>query len=1340
MEQTKKEYITDTGDKRGLLTTNLDSVEGYPVSVSTSKNLRELFSGATESNRLFLESVYNSSGYFEYDSCQNFATLLQSDGSHGTEVVQVKDEQGNTTYKTVDKFTVYNELGTTDATDTSTTKHGLFLPYNKINIGNKSTKTNQYTVHAKHNDTSVGMLDPDNPRYGETLYSVGGANDTDYYFGMEMDAEFVQTPSGLDTWGHDVIFEFTGDDDFWLYVDGELVLDLGGIHSALEGKVNFRTGEVNVDDSTGSKAKISTIYENIFKSHNTSPSSTTLDNYKNILFKGDPDESTLTLKEIFVANFLARNPSLLDASAEDRTAEVKTFLSKRFQPDVTNTMTYGYEDVFTDYSPHKMRIFYMERGAGSSNLHMRFNLSAVTPGNVILKKELEGDENVIKNLDLSLLQYPFRIEYKATEDGDYTDLTDTTHVVPEDDTSPLIEVVYQGTTEKVKFAKSYTLPENGIYEPPTYNNVFFINPTKAVEIKFPDNAIYYRITECAVNTDIYSVTSADGSALTDTTKEVYMEGSVRDFSYDDQVSIQPNAAFINKINSDVVKPLNIMKRLYDSNGELITADDDQTLFQYRLSVANYTPDPNDPDILNEEFILVNTRLYYVHDSDGYLCIWNPDKAGNIKFERAVYNGENYKDFNTFENAIKAINEDETLTQEEKAAQIAPYQTKIEELRELVGFYTSINGSISNSPTGYTVEVPGFIPGTKFKVEERATEIPVGYALKEYRAATDQSVFDDDSVLGESTYIIEEGKNGEAIENIGTVKLGALPPSMFVVNKRGSGISVSKSWSDASLVQYHGDIYTAVYLRKVEGDPSSDELVKGTIRQWNAKDGTDSTYLNYFFDNLGGYTLKDYIVKEIKLKYIPTDIDPYDGAVKDFDYDDVDHYDDKIEVVNEISVNATLPKTNETDSEVTESHDYLISYTTGKTSTINGGGEVRTGDIITNTRKGGVVIRLFKWDSDIPLANGKFVVTQGGNVVGEFASGSNGLVVALYGLEEGKTYVITETAPPNSFEGMAATVQFKVNELGEIFQFTDNNEPINSWAKHTPDNANFIEYIDIYNKPFTINVKKTDGSGNSLAGAIFQLFKQVTAIGAVAISPNPVLGFEELVTDGSGNINLSSPNGERTLGPGTYYLKEKEAPIGFENIMNGLHEYFTFTISNIGKISTEWDVNDDSVYKFEVSDEGNQHTITVKNPQKENTIAVNVSKIVNGNLGNKVKNFKFTLKYLTPDKADEEENWVSKSFYLKHGETVPFAFEAGTKIKLYEDNEDYVAEYKLNDAVYEAGTEITITGDSSYSFVVTNTRSTILPTGIAENVRTVVYTGITMLICIIALFIRKRKYQ
>ena len=96
-----------------------------------------------------------------------------------------------------------------------------------------------------YNETSVTAqeLSDLEPRKGEKLYLIP-QNQADYFFGMELSASFTQTPSGLDAWGHDIIFEFSGDDDFWLYVDGELVIDLGGIHSAVGGKVNFRTGVV----------------------------------------------------------------------------------------------------------------------------------------------------------------------------------------------------------------------------------------------------------------------------------------------------------------------------------------------------------------------------------------------------------------------------------------------------------------------------------------------------------------------------------------------------------------------------------------------------------------------------------------------------------------------------------------------------------------------------------------------------------------------------------------------------------------------------------------------------------------------------------------------------------------------------------------------------------------------------------------------------------------------------------------------------------------------------------------------------------------------------------------
>jgi len=61
--------------RSGLLTSDIGD-DGYPTAVLTGKSLSELFGNATDVNHLFISSTYEDSGYFEYDSCQNFASLL----------------------------------------------------------------------------------------------------------------------------------------------------------------------------------------------------------------------------------------------------------------------------------------------------------------------------------------------------------------------------------------------------------------------------------------------------------------------------------------------------------------------------------------------------------------------------------------------------------------------------------------------------------------------------------------------------------------------------------------------------------------------------------------------------------------------------------------------------------------------------------------------------------------------------------------------------------------------------------------------------------------------------------------------------------------------------------------------------------------------------------------------------------------------------------------------------------------------------------------------------------------------------------------------------------------
>ena len=65
---------------------------------------------------------------------------------------------------------------------------------------------------------------------------------------MTMSAKFIQPKDGKIN-GNNMVFEFSGDDDVWVYIDGVLVLDIGGVHNAASGSINFANGNVTVGNN-----------------------------------------------------------------------------------------------------------------------------------------------------------------------------------------------------------------------------------------------------------------------------------------------------------------------------------------------------------------------------------------------------------------------------------------------------------------------------------------------------------------------------------------------------------------------------------------------------------------------------------------------------------------------------------------------------------------------------------------------------------------------------------------------------------------------------------------------------------------------------------------------------------------------------------------------------------------------------------------------------------------------------------------------------------------------------------------------------------------------------------
>ena len=655
----QNDFIGVNGDfnttaTQGILTNYIDSTTGYPNVSFSGASLGQLYSGATEVNHLFLDSTYQDSGYFEFDSSQNFATLIQPNGSVGSD------------------FTVYRELGTTDTNDRSTLKHGQFLPYNTITAGVYSVKNpeNIYGPLAQFGNPNVGILPESDPRKYEKLHVVNGK--TNYYNGMELSASMVKTPSGKDSWGHDIVFEFTGDDDFWFYVDNELVIDLGGIHSALEGTVNFATGKVVVDGVE------------------------------------------TNLRAIFKKNYEERNPQATPA-------EVNAFLAEYFDED---------EIVFKDYSTHTMKVYYMERGAGASNLHMRFNLTPVIPGNVILTKKVTGSNDI----DFNLVEYPFQIWYKDEENGEPHLLTN----------EQFITVNYQNSIQRVDYEPSYTPFNSSV----TYNSVYFLNPGKSAEIKFPVNTIQYKIVECGINGEVYDTVKVNdsviaGSTITGTDRKSYDSGWL-------SVAERPVIMFDNHVNSQTLRTISFQKKLFDEHGDELSREEDNTVFSFRLYLSNGTDD-------NLE--LANMAKYYVTDPHGKLCTWNQQTQS---FE--VTNNTDYS----------------ALTTEQKAQ---------------FTFETSMNGAISKIPAGYIVEVPNVPVGTKFKVVERENEVPKGYSFDSYERVGGSYHAEDGDTLNsgwvranESPKMIINNKRGWSLE----------------VNKEWSDKEFSTSHDPVYLAVYNGN--------------------------------------------------------------------------------------------------------------------------------------------------------------------------------------------------------------------------------------------------------------------------------------------------------------------------------------------------------------------------------------------------------------------------------------------------------------------------------------------------------------------------------------------------------
>ena len=190
---------------------------GYPV-MNGGGNLSPLFN--TNSNNDAVTAYPNANGLFQ------------------------KDSNGYYYYNSNTNYAEYNKGSNSFTVYESTYTQASGNAYDK---DKKATKDN-----SNKNGKPIGFF-PFHEYDSNNDLQVNLNKELNHHFGIDMSVDFVIPSSGYDANGNPIIFEFSGDDDLWVFIDGKLVLDIGGIHQPLTGKINFSEKTVEVEGISGTE-------------------------------------------------------------------------------------------------------------------------------------------------------------------------------------------------------------------------------------------------------------------------------------------------------------------------------------------------------------------------------------------------------------------------------------------------------------------------------------------------------------------------------------------------------------------------------------------------------------------------------------------------------------------------------------------------------------------------------------------------------------------------------------------------------------------------------------------------------------------------------------------------------------------------------------------------------------------------------------------------------------------------------------------------------------------------------------------------------------------------------
>ncbi len=198
-------------------------LDGYPQLSKTwgGESLCYLFDSSAQIGKTSHFGVTGllkvQNGYYVYDSSKNYAAYNADKNA----------------------FDIYDTWGIDKVGDSS--HQGQFFPFDSADKVLKEENGRLVQTGIKADNT------------GDSRYNDG--RPVNHHFGLSMSTRFVQPAGGKTNAGDDMVFEFAGDDDVWVFIDDVLVGDIGGIHNRASLSINFCTGDIKVNGNNDGALK-----------------------------------------------------------------------------------------------------------------------------------------------------------------------------------------------------------------------------------------------------------------------------------------------------------------------------------------------------------------------------------------------------------------------------------------------------------------------------------------------------------------------------------------------------------------------------------------------------------------------------------------------------------------------------------------------------------------------------------------------------------------------------------------------------------------------------------------------------------------------------------------------------------------------------------------------------------------------------------------------------------------------------------------------------------------------------------------------------------------------------